>query len=63
MEILRSKRFVSAVIGIVVLILSNVSPEIGRLFGDIQEPVAQIILLLIGGYAVEDAIQAWKKPA
>ena len=60
MELFGSKRFISAVIGIVVLIFSNVSPEIGRLFGDIQEPVTQIVLLLIGGYAVEDAIQAWR---
>jgi hypothetical protein len=57
----KSKRFWSALVGIILLIVTELSPDLGSAFSGIQEHILLIIGLLIGGYAIEDAIEAWRK--
>ncbi len=63
MELLSSKRFWSGAIGLLVLIVTNISPEIGRLFADIQEGVVAIVLALITAYGAQDVVREWRSGA
>ena len=56
-DIFRSKRFLTALAGIITMILTSFFPEL-----DIQqEQIAALAGLLIVGYSVQDAIVAGKK--
>lgn len=60
-EIFRSRRFWSAVIGMIVLLLSSVAPELEEHLNVIAPTVLIIVGLLIGGYSAVDVVEAAKK--
>ncbi len=59
--IYKSRRFWSAIVGIVVLVLSSIIPELEQHLNIIAPSVVTIILILVGGYAGEDIAQAWRQ--
>lgn len=56
--IFRSKRFWSAVLGLVMMVLIHFEPRLADNAEQLTASVLIIIGLLVGGYAVEDAIEA-----
>ncbi len=48
-KLFRSRRFWSAIIGIVLLVVTEFDPELGSAFGGIQDHILLIVGLLIGG--------------
>lgn len=56
--LLRSKRFWSALVGIIAMILTALSPDLKPYLDEIIPSIVVIVGILIGGYAVEDAIEA-----
>jgi len=60
-ELLKSKRFWSAVIGLVMMVLVNVIPDLADNDGQLTNAILIIVGLLVGGYSIEDAIEARKK--
>jgi uncharacterized membrane protein YqjE len=59
--LLKSKRFWSAVLGLVMMVLINFDPRLTDNAEQLTASVLIIISLLVGGYAVEDAIEASAK--
>ena len=57
-ELLRSKRFWAALLGVLVIIVSAINPNAGLSLEDATEAILIIIGLLVGGYAVEDVARA-----
>ena len=53
-NVLRSRRFVSAIVGMLVLLVSSVVPELEEHLSVIAPTIVIIIGVLIGGYAAED---------
>lgn len=58
-EILKSKRFWSAVVGLVILVLSSVIPQLEAHLSVIAPSVIAIVGILIGGYSIEETAQAY----
>ena len=57
-DILRSKRFWSALLGLLAMVIISVAPSLQEHIEILIPGVVGIIGILIGGYAVEDAVQA-----
>lgn len=60
--ILNSKRFWSALVGLLVIVLSAYLPELRAHLDVIAPAVVGIIGVLVGGYTVEQTAQAWQTP-
>lgn len=63
--LLKSRRFWTALIGIVVLVITQLNAEAGGTLGRLQEEIVSIVGLLLGGYIVEDlalAVRGEPKP-
>ena len=60
MELLKSKRFWSAVVGLVIIIFASINPDLEQHLNSIQDGVIALIGVLIGGFTLVDAIQAFK---
>jgi hypothetical protein len=58
MELLKSKRFWSAVVGLVAIIITAYVPELRAQIDVIVPGILGIIGILIGGYSVEQAAQS-----
>jgi hypothetical protein len=63
MDVLRSRRFISFVVGIVlavfvVPIVNQVFPEWMLNVADLQEQITNLVLVLIGGYTAQDLMTA-----
>ena len=56
----KSKRFWSAVVGLVLMIAINFIPDLEVNADMLQDTILVIIGLLIGGYTVVDTMQAFK---
>lgn len=56
--IFKSKRFWSAVIGLIAMIITGLVPELKEHIDIMIPAIVGIIGLLIGGYSIEDAITA-----
>lgn len=61
-EILKSKRFWSALLGLIFMVLVSVWPEMGQHAETLQNAALVFVSLLIGGYALEDYAQAKQPP-
>jgi uncharacterized membrane protein len=59
-DVFKSKRFWSAVVGLVFLVAGAFHPEVEVNAEMFQEALLVIVGLLIGGYALEDAAAALK---
>jgi hypothetical protein len=56
-EVLKSKRFISAVAGLLVILLVSVAPELQNSEAFLVESITVIVTLLIGGYTITDAVK------
>lgn len=61
-ELFKSKRFWSAVIGLVVLIASSLNTQLADHLNVIAPTVIAIVGILIGGYSAEDVATAFNPP-
>lgn len=61
MEVLKSRRFWSAVIGLVAMIVTGLVPELQPHIDIIVPGIVGIVGILIGGYAIEDAVTAQRQ--
>lgn len=57
--IVKSKRFWSAVVGLAVLVVSSLVPELESHLNVIAPSVVAIVGILIGGYSIEETVQAY----
>lgn len=55
-DIFRSKRFIAAFVGLLVMILVGLFPDLESSQDTIIEAVVVVVGVLIGGYSVQDAI-------
>jgi hypothetical protein len=62
MEIFKSRRFWSGIVGLVFMALVAFVPTLAEHVELLSTAAVIVIGLLIGGYSVEDAVQAWKAP-
>lgn len=60
-EIFKSKRFWSALVGLVMMVAVNLVPDLADNADTLTAAILVVVGLLIGGYSVEDAAQAWRK--
>lgn len=60
MEIFKSRRFWSAVIGLVAMVVSSLVPELRQHIDIIVPGIVGIVGILIGGYSLEDVVNASK---
>jgi hypothetical protein len=58
MEVFKSRRFWSAVIGLIAIVVSGLVPELQEHIDIIVPGILGIVGVLIGGYSVEDAVNA-----
>lgn len=61
--IFQSKRFWSALIGLLTVVLVGFFPELEDNMDMIQETALVLFGSLIGGYSIQDAVSAARKPA
>ena len=59
--ILQSKRFWSALVGLVVIVVSALNPDLRAHLDTIAPSVVTIIGILVGGYTLEQTAQRWKE--
>lgn len=59
-DVLRSKRFVSAFVGMVVAILIVLIPDLQAQEDALINMVTTFVLFLVGGYSLQDALAAHK---
>lgn len=59
-SIFKSKRFWSAIIGLVFMIAVEFVPEVGTNADELQGSIMIVIGILIGGYSVQDAAAAFR---
>ncbi|MFP4322647.1 MAG: hypothetical protein ACLFTK_09350 [Anaerolineales bacterium] len=57
--IFKSKRFISAVVGVLVMLVVAFVPELQALESQLAEGVTAIVLALIAGYSVTDIALEW----
>ena len=57
--IFKSKRFVSAVVGLIFMILVAYIPQLQPLEKDIVVHVTDVIVALIAGYSLTDILRDW----
>lgn len=57
-EILKSRRFWSALLGVVFMVLVNIIPELKANAEQLTNAALIVIGLLVGGYSLEDAVTA-----
>ena len=57
-EIFKSRRFWSAVIGLFAMIVTGLVPELKEHIDIIVPGIVGLVGILIGGYAIEDAVTA-----
>lgn len=57
--IFKSKRFISAVVGVVVMVLVAYLPELAPFETIILENVADVVVALIAGYSLTDIARDW----
>jgi hypothetical protein len=62
MGLLKSKRFWSAVIGLIAIVVTSFVPELQPHIDIIVPGILGIVGVLIGGYSVEDALRARNEP-
>jgi len=55
----RSKRFISAVIGVVIMIIVAFVPELATYELLLVEQLTQIVVALIAGYSLTDIAREW----
>ena len=60
--VLKSRRFVSGIVGLIVILLAGVVPELRTEFETIATAVVVIVGVLIGGYSAEDFALARNTP-
>ena len=53
-NVLRSRRFVSGLLGLLILLISAIVPELEQHLNTIAPTVVIIVGVLIGGYSAED---------
>lgn len=58
----KSKRFYVSLLGLIVIVISAFEPRLAERFNEIVPAVLAIVGFLVGGYTIEDAIEAQKKP-
>jgi hypothetical protein len=56
----KSKRFYSAVIGLVIVIVGAKDPDLANRITGIQDEVVTIIVALILAFGAEDVVEAWR---
>lgn len=61
MEIFKSRRFWSAVLGLLFMVLVSFVPALEPYRDTLIAAATVVIGLLIGGYAAEDVAEAWRK--
>lgn len=61
MELFKSRRFWSAIVGLVMMVIVNFIPELKQNAETLTTAIMIVVGLLIGGYSVEDAISAHNK--
>lgn len=61
-DLLKSKRFWSALVGVLVITLSSFDSRLADHLNVIAPAVLGIVGILVGGYTVEQTAQAWKNP-
>lgn len=59
--IFQSKRFWSAVVGLIVIVVSALNPELRAHLDTIAPSVVTIIGVLVGGYTLEQTAQNWRE--
>lgn len=59
-EILKSKRFWSAVVGGILAVLVIIIPDLEPLQETLLNAIVILIGLLIGGYTIEGTVLAWR---
>lgn len=59
-KIFRSRRFWSALVGLIAMVVAGLVPELREHIDVIVPGIVGIIGVLIGGYAIEDAVAARK---
>lgn len=57
-ELLKSRRFWSAVIGLAMLVIVNLVPELAARQEELSAAIVIIVGMLIGGYSLEDTATA-----
>lgn len=58
-ELFKSKRFWSAVIGLVVLIASSLEPRLADHLNVIAPSIVAIVGMLVGGFTIEETTQVY----
>ncbi len=59
--IFKSKRFVSAFVGLIIMILVTFIPELANYEDTLVEAITTVILALIAGYSATDILLTWLK--
>lgn len=57
--ILKSRRFMTASVGLLVYILIQLVPALAPIAPEIGTVAAALFALVVGGYSIEDALTAW----
>jgi sterol desaturase/sphingolipid hydroxylase (fatty acid hydroxylase superfamily) len=57
--VFRSKRFISALVGLVLMLVVAYVPELRAYEGPLAEAISQVILALIAGYSLTDITRDW----
>jgi len=60
-ELLKSKRFWTLVTGLVSLVVVSIAPQLKEQVNTLIPAIVALVVALIGGYSVEDGIEAYKK--
>lgn len=58
-EVIKSKRFIAAVLGVVAMLLVAAIPEFASAEDELISSLTAIILSLIAGYTFSDSLKAW----
>lgn len=61
MEGFKSRRLVIALLGVAVLVIGTLIPDIRPHLDEIIEPLVQIIGILIGGYTIEHVAENYAR--
>lgn len=59
--IFKSKRFVSAFVGLIIMILVAFIPELAAYEETLVEAITTVVLALIAGYSATDILLTWLK--
>lgn len=55
----KSKRFISAVVGVIIMMVVAFVPQLDAYQGEIVDAITEIIMALVAGYSLTDIAREW----